>query len=78
MLIALPLARSTWPRVGRPVTVMVRLSPSASVAAVRPRLVPTLSSATTMLLLLTTGRSFTGVTPMVTEPFTVAVPSLTL
>ncbi|MCY1305720.1 hypothetical protein D9M70_555430 [compost metagenome] len=78
MATALPFARVTLPRVGRPVMVMVRLSPSASVGALRPRLVPTLSSATVMLLLLASGRSFTGVTPMVTEPFTVAVPSLTL
>ena len=75
---AVPSARVTLPRVGRPVTVMVRLSPSASVGALRPRSVPTLSSLTVRLALSATGASFTGFTPRATWPLTVTVPSLTL
>ncbi|MOA20006.1 hypothetical protein D3C78_1404220 [compost metagenome] len=45
---------------------MVRLSPSASLGALRPKLVPLLSSSTVMLVLATSGASLTGVTVRLT------------
>ena len=55
----------TVPNVGRPVTVMVKVSPSTSVGVVSPRDVFDLASSTVMLLLSATESSLTAVTLMV-------------
>ncbi|MOA46492.1 hypothetical protein D3C78_1690140 [compost metagenome] len=78
LVTAVPSARVTLPRVGRPVTVMVRLSPSTSLGATRPRSVPVDASLTVRPASSATGASFTAVTPRVTVPVTVVVPSFTL
>ena len=67
----------TVPNVGSPVTVIVRVSPSTSIGAVSPKDVFVLSSLTVMLLLSTTGGSFTGLMVISVLPLTVSVPSLT-
>ncbi|MCY1187042.1 hypothetical protein D9M73_279730 [compost metagenome] len=68
LVTAVPSARVTLPRVGRPVTVMVRLSPSTSLGATRPRSVPTDSSLTVRPASAATGASLIGLTTKVTVP----------
>ena len=78
LLTGVPSARVTVPRVGSPVTVMVRGSPSTSLGAVRPKEVSLLSSSMVRLLLLTTGLSFTALRVISVLPLKLTLPSSTL
>ena len=62
LVTAVPLAKVIIPKVGNPVTVMVRVVLSASVGAVNPNAVSTLSSSTFIVLFEATGGQLFTVT----------------
>ena len=65
MVIVVPLAKVTVPRVGKPVTVIIRTPLSGSVGAANPNAVFVLSSATFIVLFEATGGQLFTVTSSV-------------